>query len=199
MTIAPLIDWHAYNVSAAGRPARRQVSRVIAAAGGDGPGRTVLEIGAGGGADALEFARHGWTVYAYDTDDTLASRLVENTRMPGTVYFRHGDVAEVADFPAVDAVFAAYSLPMLGDALPTVWERLRAAVKPGGVIAVDLFGDKDTWVENEEIATLSLEQIDAMFEGLHIVRREVRDEDGRSFDGEKKHWHVHSVMARRAR
>lgn len=199
MTIAPLIDWHAYNVSAAGRPARRQVSRVIAAAGGDGPGRTVLEIGAGGGADALEFARRGWTVYAYDTDDTLASRLIENTRMTGTVHFRHGDVADIETFPSADAVFAAYTLPMLGQELPLVWERLRTAVKPGGIFAVDLFGEFDSWAEQDGVATLSAEQIDAMFEGLQIIRREIRDEDGRSFDGEKKHWHVHSVMARAPR
>ncbi|GAB2532501.1 class I SAM-dependent methyltransferase [Brachybacterium huguangmaarense] len=199
MTTAPEIDWREYNVSAAGRPASRRVARVMSAFPGDGTGRVVLEIGAGGGADALEFARHGWNVFAFDLDDTLASRLVENERMPGTVFFRHGDVREVVEFPAADAVYAAYSLPMLGDDLPVVWERLRAAIRPGGVIAVDLFGDRDTWVDREDIATLSDGRIDEMFEGFDILRRDVRDEDGRTFSGDRKHWHVHSIVARARR
>lgn len=174
------------------------MARTILAAGA-GQGRTVLEIGAGGGADALEFARHGWTVHAYDSDDTLSSRLVENSRMPGHVTFHHGDVAHVEEFPAADAVYAAYALPMLGDDLPAVWARLRDAVKPGGVLAVDVFGDKDSWTDSEDIATLSHAEIDQMFSGLQILDRVVRDEDGRSFRDDKKHWHVISTLARRPR
>lgn len=195
METATSIDWHAYNSAAAGRPARRLVDRAMAAAGG-GRGRTALDIGAGGGADALEFARHGWTVHAYDSDDTLTSRLVENSRQEGTVIFHHGDVAQVPQFPAADVVYGAYSLPMLGEDLAAVWGRLREALRPGGVIAVDLFGEKDSWAERSDIATLPLEQIDEMFSGLEILERHVRDEDGRSFAEGKKHWHVVETLAR---
>lgn len=197
MTIAAQIDWHGYNVSAAGRPARRLVHRAVLAAGGTGHGRTVLDLGAGGGADALEFARRGFTVYAYDSDDTLTSRLVENSRLDGSVLFHHGNLADVESFPAADLVYSGYALPMLGRDLPAVWQRVRAALKPGAVVAVDLFGDGDSWAERDDIATLSAAEVDRMFEGLHIVSRETRDEDGRSYGDDKKHWHVHSVIARR--
>lgn len=198
MQTAPDMDWHAYNASAAGRPARRLVAKAILAAGG-GQGRTVLEIGAGGGADALEFARHGWMVHAYDSDDTLTARLVENTRMSGHVQFHHGDAAQVETFPEADVVYAAYSLPMLGADLPAVWARLRAALKPGGVVAVDLFGDRDTWAGQDDVATVTQSELASMFEDLVILEQNVRDEDGRSFRDDKKHWHVISTLARRPR
>lgn len=197
MTSAPVVDWHAYNVAAAGRPARRLVSTAISASGATtGTGRIVLDLGAGGGSDALEFARRGFSVFAYDSDDTIASRLVENTRMDGTVFFRHGDITEVEVFPAADIIYAGYALPLLGDAFGAVWEKLRAALKPGGVIAVDLFGEHDTWALDDSIATFTSAEIDRMLEGTRIVQREIRDEDGRGFADGKKHWHVHTLVAR---
>lgn len=192
------IDWHRYNLSAAGRPARRFVARAIAGAGGGpGRGRTVLDLGAGGGSDALEFARRGFMVLAYDSDDALAARLVENGRMDGTLLFHHGDLADVEVFPPADLVFSGYALPMLGTDLPVVWERVRSALKPGGILAVDLFGDRDTWAERPDIATLSALEIEGMLEGFEVIEHDVRDEDGRSYADGKKHWHVHSIIARR--
>src|SRR5690625_5283768 len=95
MDTAEKVDWAALNAHAAGRPARRLVSKAITAAGGDRPGGIVLDLGAGAGADSLQFARRGWTVHAYDADDTLAARLVENERMSGSVEFHHTDLTEV--------------------------------------------------------------------------------------------------------
>ncbi|MDO5662772.1 MAG: class I SAM-dependent methyltransferase [Brachybacterium sp.] len=192
------IDWRAYNTSAAGRPPRRVVGRAIEVVG-DGARRVALDIGAGGGSDSFEFARRGWTVHAYDTDDTIATRMVENERLAGEVRLHVGDVAHAEEFPAADIVYSAYSLPMLGADLPAVWERLRRALRPGGVVAVDLFGQRDSWVEREDIATFSEQEIEEMFRGLEVLSRDVRDEDGRTFSGDKKHWHVISTLARRPR
>jgi trans-aconitate methyltransferase len=174
------------------------VSRAIAAAGGDTPGRVAIEIGAGGGADAIEFARHGWTVHAYDIDDTLTQRLVENERTTGRINFHHVDAATVETFPRADVVYSAYSLPMLGvDGLREIWPRLVTALKPGGVIAVDLFGEDDSFAGRDDIATLTAQQIGEMFKGFAVLDRDVRNEDGRSYQSDKKHWHVITTLARR--
>ena len=50
----------ALNAHAAGRPARRLVGKAISAAGGDRRPGVVLDLGAGAGADSLQFARRGW-------------------------------------------------------------------------------------------------------------------------------------------
>ena len=199
MKTAEKVDWAALNAHAAGRPARRLVAKAITAAGGDRRAGTVLDIGAGAGADSLQFARRGWTVHAYDSDDTLAARLVENERMTGSVQFHHTDIAAVPVFPASKIVYSTYTLSLLGpEALPDVWAKLVAALPRGGVMAVDFFGTNDTWAERDDVATLRLEEIDRMFSGFQVIDRSVRDEDGR-FLADKKHWHVITTLARKLR
>ncbi|WP_422117177.1 class I SAM-dependent methyltransferase [Brachybacterium sp. UNK5269] len=197
MDTAEKVDWAALNAHAAGRPARRLVAKAIAAAGGDRRPGVVLDLGAGAGADSLQFARRGWTVHAYDSDDTLAARLVENERMSGSVQFHHTDIVDVEQFPTAQIVYSTYTLGLLGPtALPEVWAKLRAALPRGGVMAVDMFGINDSWAERPDVATLPLEEIDAMFRGFQIIDRSVRDEDGR-FLADKKHWHVITTLARK--
>lgn len=198
METSVAIDWHAYNASAAARPARRMVSQAITAAGGDGSNRIAIEIGAGGGADAIEFARRGWHVHAYDVDDALTQRLVENERTTGRIDFHQVDASTVETFPEADVVYSAYTLPMLGyEGLQTIWPRLVSSLKVGGVMAVDLYGEDDTWASRDDIATLSAQQIGEMFRGFRVLDRDVRNEDGRSYNANKKHWHVISTLARR--
>ncbi|MFC0674175.1 class I SAM-dependent methyltransferase [Brachybacterium hainanense] len=197
MNTLATLDWAAYNASAAGRPARRIVARAILAAGGDGSGKVALDIGAGAGADSLEFARRGWTVHAYDTDETLSHRLVENRRMSGEVVFHHADASAEEAFPTADVIYSSDALPMLGpEGLARTWPRLVEALRPGGVMAVDLFGEEDTWAERPDVATLSTAQIEEMFSRFQVLDRQVRNEDGRFWDG-KKHWHVITILARK--
>lgn len=199
MDTAEKVDWATLNAHAAGRPARRLVGKAIAAAGGDRHPGVVLDIGAGAGADSLQFARRGWTVHAYDSDDTLAARLVENERMPGSVHFHQVDIAEVDEFPAAQIVYSTYTLGLLGpEALRETWAKLVAALPRGGVMAVDLFGTNDTWADRSDVATLPLHEIDEMFQGFQVIDRTVRDEDGR-FLADKKHWHVITTLARKLR
>ncbi|MCT1776562.1 trans-aconitate 2-methyltransferase [Brachybacterium sp. p3-SID957] len=199
METAEKVDWATLNAHAAGRPARRLVSKAIAAAGGDRAAGVVLDLGAGAGADSLQFARRGWTVHAYDADDTIASRLVENERMTGSVNFHHTDITDVEEFPSAQIVYSTYTLGLLGaDGLATTWPKLVDALPRGGVIAVDFFGVNDSWAERRDIATLTLEEIDAKFRGFQVIDRSVRDEDGR-FLADKKHWHVITTLARKLR
>ena len=196
-TVHTPIDWAAANAASAGRPPRRLVSRAIRAAGGDRAGRVALEIGAGGGADAFGFARHGWTVHAYDTDSSLGLRMAENDKLPGEVIFHEGDVTEVEEFPSADVLYSGYSLPLLGEeGLRQTWPRLVAALRPGGIAAVDVFGPRDSWAERPDIAITDDAALTAMFARFQILDRFVRDEAGRFMD-ERKHWHVISVLARR--
>ena len=65
-------------------------------------------------------------------------------------------------------------------------------------MAVDFFGTNDSWAERPDVATLPLEQIDAMFRGFQVIDRSVRDEDG-LFLADKKRWHVITTLARKLR
>ena len=133
METAEKVDWAALNAHAAGRPARRLVTKAITAAGGDRQPGVVLDLGAGAGADSLQFARHGWTVHAYDSDDTLAARLVESEAVQGVTVDgqslvvsapRAGELAELLPRVARDAGARLLEVRPLDDSLESVFREL---------------------------------------------------------------------------
>src|SRR5699024_1355834 len=102
-------------------------------------------------------------------------------------------------FPAAQIVYSTYTLGLLGpEALPEVWQKLVASLPRGGVMAVDFFGTNDSWAERPDVATLPLEEIDAMFRDFQVIDRSVRHEHGR-FLADKTHWHVMTTLARKLR
>jgi hypothetical protein len=55
-------------------------------------------------------------------------------------------VNNLYDLPGADLVFAGYSLPFHSRAsFDRLWTLIRRSLRPGGRIAVDLFGDRDSW------------------------------------------------------
>ena len=132
-------------------------------------------------------------MHAYDTDDTIAGRLVENERMSGTVDFHHVDIAEVDEFPTAKIVYSTYTLGLLGHRRPGTnldeswWRRYTSPRRGDGHGPVRYQRHLGRLVPTSP--TLPLHEIDAMFRGFQIIDRTVRDEDGR-FLADKKHWHV---------
>lgn len=113
--------------------------------------RSVLELGAGQGRDALHFARRGFAVTALDFSDTALGQLAENAHAAGLgdrVTTIVHDVREPLPLPdgAVDAVFAHMLLCM---ALTTAQiealvAQVRRVLAPGGpfVYTVRHTGDR---------------------------------------------------------
>jgi SAM-dependent methyltransferase len=94
-------------------------------------GARILEIGAGHGRDALFFQNLGFEVVATEPSPELAKiaeekigRSVQNTRAQDIRYDR--------EFDAVWAVASLIHIPPAE--LPIVFENLKRAVKPGGII-----------------------------------------------------------------
>lgn len=131
-----------------------QVTRLAAALG---PGARVLEIGSGGGRDALLLERAGLSVRRTDItpafvdllreaghDADLLDPLVDDLadpRAPGTPY---------------DGVWASASLLHVDRAdLPTVLRRLAGATRPGGALLLWLKeGDGEAWSTHGSVGAL---------------------------------------------
>jgi hypothetical protein len=102
-----------------------------------------------------------------------------------------------ADTSPTDLVFASFSLPFCRpDAFPTLWERLRSCLRPGGRFVGELFGDRDSWASDPEMTFHDIDAAKTLFHGLEVETFEEEEEDGDAFDG-PKHWHVFHVIARR--
>ena len=157
-----------------------------------------LDVGAGGGRDTGHLLRLGWRVTAVDSSPAARAALRR------LVSYGHLRVvaAAVEDFgPAdYDLVNAQFVLPFVSPArfTPTV-ERLRDAVRPGGVLAGTFFGARDEWnVPGSQLTFSSRSEIGVLFGGWEVVELSEVEEDGHTADGTPKHWHVYHLIARRA-
>jgi hypothetical protein len=122
------------------------------------------------------------------TPDTDRPRLVT----------RVSDLA-TARIPACDLVNASLSLPFLApDAFAQVWDRIVAALGPGGRFAGMLFGDRDESASEPTMTCLPPDRIRALLAAFEIETwSEKDDENGRTALGEPHHFHLVEVVARR--
>lgn len=191
-------DWVGYYDEQGDREPRDLLLEVLAAFDREGRVGEAVDLGAGQGLESAELLRRGWTVTAIDAEPDGIRRLEERAGDVGSRLRTLVSRIEDAEWPSVDLIHAAYSLPFCPPrAFPSVWRRILDSLRPGGRFAGELFGDRDTWASTEPDMTF-FDEADAraLFDGLELESfvEEEKDEDG--WD-ESKHWHVFHVVARR--
>jgi SAM-dependent methyltransferase len=185
-----------YDAQEHDREPRELLVRVLDAFG---PGVwEAAELGCGQGFDTLEMLRRGWSVVAVDAEPEGIRRLL--ARVPDVLRQRlDARVArmEDVDVPPVDLVWASFSLFFCPpERFDDLWDRIRAAIRPGGRVAGHLLGDRDTWAPDDDITAHTREAALGRLEGLEVERFEEEEEDGEACSG-PKHWHVFHFAARR--
>ncbi|MBI3750865.1 MAG: class I SAM-dependent methyltransferase [Chloroflexi bacterium] len=194
-------NWSAYYRHTAGREPRPLFQRGIAAldAAGATPG-DAIEIGFGDGTETLELLARGWHVTAIDPTPEAAAGLRE--KASGNLSEGLSIVtaaAQGADLSPFDLLYAGYALSFIPpEVFAAFWERVRAALGPGGWLVFNVFGVKDTWASDPLMTFLDRAQAEALVAGLEVVVFDEQDEDGNSFVG-PKHWHLFDVVARAPR
>lgn len=155
-----------------------------------------VELGSGQGVEAAFLARSGFHVHTYDSDPSVATVMAELGRdLP--VQHHMTPLEDLADLPPCDLILSCVALPFLSrPAFDTLWNIMVKRLAPGGVLAVDLFGDRDQWA-NDEGTFLTREEVDHFLVGFTSTVTE-REEDGHSFSG-PKHWHTYEVIGTAAR
>lgn len=187
-------DFSEYNAAQAARPVRPLALAALAAAEGTGTsGRTAIELGCGIGVEARFLAENGCTVHAYDVDPSVAPALdALAAELP--VHPEIIDLTRIAALPEADLVLSCAALPFLPrDGFDRLWSALTAALRPEGILAVDLFGDLDDWAGTDG-TYLARHEVDALLEGFEVLELAEEQRDGRSFSG-PKHWHTYRVLA----
>lgn len=102
------------------------------------PGRA-LDLGCGGGGDALWLAEHGWTVVTVDVSATALARVADRATGAGLtdrVRTERHDLAATFPRGSFDLVSAQYLLSPVEFHRPPVLGRAAAAVRSGGMLLV---------------------------------------------------------------
>ncbi|MGO4535734.1 class I SAM-dependent methyltransferase [Leifsonia sp. 2MCAF36] len=195
--------WKSYNDKQSTRRTVRPLLSEAAELAGPGDGRVALELGCGAGIESVELARRGWQVmsidYAPETVERVGAVITElDPQTRPAIHVQKLDLeSPETGFPFADLIYSGYTLPYLHPAtFPRVWRRLMEAMRPGGYLAVQLFGDRDSYVGQTDWNFHSRADTLELLQGLEIISFTEEDEDGMAAGG-PKHWHVFHIIARR--
>lgn len=183
--------WAEYNAAQADRDAR-PLARLAAETAGAARGRHAVELGCGIGREAMFLAHLGWSVHTFDADPSVAARVGAARGIEHTT----ARLQDLRELPPCELLLSCVALPYVPrDDFPVVWNAILRSLRPGGVLAVDLFGERDEWVGSDG-TFLTRDEVDAMIAGLDVVSLVEEERDGRAFSG-PKHWHTFELVARR--
>ena len=192
-------DWAAYYRHSLGREPRPLFVKGMAAldAAGVAPGQAV-EIGFGDGTETLALLDAGWRVIAVDqahqAEEVLRPRVPAGAE--GRLEVRIASAADL-ELPPFDLLYAGFALSFLTpDEFHRFWADVRAVLRPGGYVVVNVFGVRDTWAGDAFMSFVDRDTVDRMAAGLEVIAIDEEDADGSSFVGDK-HWHVFDIVARR--
>jgi SAM-dependent methyltransferase len=190
--MAPETTWADYYEANEGRAPRDQLVEVLDLFAAPG---NAVDLGCGAGIDTVAMLDRGWTVLGIDAEPEAIERLRRRAGGRGGLSTEVAAMEDVA-LPAVDLLWASYSLFFCDPGrFADVWERIRAAVRPGGRFSGELLGDRDTWAALEDCTAMSRAAAEAHFAGWTVERFEEEENDGEACGG-PKHWHYFHVVAK---
>jgi membrane dipeptidase len=162
----------------------------------DAPGLAV-DLGCGTGRDTAELLRSGWSVVAIDGEPDAIDRLRASAGDTGGRLQTQVARFEDARWPECDLVNASFALPFCPpDRFDELWSRIVESIRPGGRFSGQLFGDRDEWA-GSGITVQTRAQLDELLRPFEVERLEEVDEDGSTVTGQRKHWHLYHVVARK--
>ncbi|WIM97022.1 methyltransferase domain-containing protein [Actinoplanes oblitus] len=185
--------WARYNAGHGDRDIRETLRRALDLAG-PGRDRTAVDLGCGAGRETRALLEAGWRVHAYDSEPTMLS-ATDRTHPALTAHLLAFE--QITELPPADLIYAGYALPYQPrHSFDRLWTLIRAALRPAGLIAVDLFGVHDAWAGSPNMTFLTAAEAAALATGLTTEHWHEEDEVGPAFSG-PKHWHVFELIARR--
>jgi trans-aconitate methyltransferase len=188
-------DWEAFYAYQQTRTEPRELLLKALAYAGPAGGRAAVDLGCGQGFETIALLDAGWSVTAIDSSAAGLALLGESAGdRPGLTLVEES--MTTVPIPSADLVHASYALPFCPpERFPAMWGHIRAALRPGALLAVNFFGPHDTWAGEEGMSFHSETEVRGMLDGLEVLELNERDEDGMSGAG-PKHWHVFDVLAR---
>jgi tellurite methyltransferase len=97
-------------------------------------------------------------------------------------------------FNVVIAQFALFF--MSPPEFATFWTKLLNAIRPGGLLSMQLLGENDEW-KDRGYTLHTPEQVEDILEPFEVLFLDEVERDGETAVGTPKHWHVFHIVARK--
>ncbi len=162
-------------VTSPGRPARAPRPVLIEALEStlDREPGSAIDLGCGAGIDTLALLDRGWSVLALDSDPQALRRLRAAVDPPGL----RMQLRSFADMqlPSAQLIHAGFSLPFCSPSdLLGVWDRLVTAVDAGGLFAGQLFGDRDSCSDHDDMTFHTRTEVESLLTEFDVLARRQR-------------------------
>ncbi|WLD58092.1 class I SAM-dependent methyltransferase [Salinispirillum sp. LH 10-3-1] len=156
-----------------------------------------IDLGCGEGTDTRALLALGWRVLAIDAEAEAIERLHASlVDTPSAALSTDVADARHLALPSCDLLYAGLSLPFNApEDFPELWQRCCQAVKPQGIFAAHVFGDRDGWAHNPTRTFHTRAQAEALVARGQVLHFAEREFDGHSALG-PKHWHWFEFVLR---
>ena len=193
-------DWPGYFGAVLGKGARETLVAALDAFALEGfTCGLAVDLAAGEGRDTLELLQRGWQVVATDGHPEAFSYLWPRVPEALKPHLTTVEVNFAATLiPHCDLVNASFALPFCEPRhFPELWDRIVAAIRPGGRFAGQFFGKRDSWASLPDRTHHSRDEVLKLLESFEIEMMDEEDRDDTPEVRNPKHWQLFHVVARK--
>lgn len=193
-------DWPGYFGAVLGKDPRETLVRALDLFADEGlSGGLAVDIAAGEGRDTLELLKRGWKVVALDSHPDAFSHLWPRVQDAWTPQLKTIEVNfSEMEFPPCDLANASFALPFCEPQyFPGLWDKIVAAIRPGGRFAGQFFGKRDSWASISNRTHHSREEMSRLLEGFDVEMLREEEKDDAPDVRNPKHWQLFHVVARK--
>jgi len=193
-------DWPGYFGAVLGKGARETLVAALDAFALEGfTCGLAVDLAAGEGRDTLELLQRGWQVVATDGHPEAFSYLWPRVPEALKPHLTTVEVNFAATLiPHCDLVNASFALPFCEPRhFPELWDRIVAAIRPGGRFAGQFFGKRDSWASLPDRTHHSRDEVLKLLEGFEIEMMNEEDRDDTPEVRNPKHWQLFHVVAKK--
>ena len=155
------------------------------------------DIGCGTGSDTRFLLKKGWHVCAVDREDVAIQTLKKDCAKFNHLTCLQEDFSNLV-IQTAGLIHGTYSFGFAGEAgFYPLWQSMVGALKSGGTISGELFGDQDDWKNSSRVKTINHLELEKLIEGFDIMYFDEEYFRRPTALGDLKNWHVYSIVIRK--